>query len=192
MSVLSRDFYSRSPVTVAKELVGKKLVRRLPGGKTVGGIIVETEAYGGAKDPASHAYRGITSRNVVMFGEAGHAYVYFTYGAHHCLNFVTGKDGEASAVLIRSIRPTVGLSVMSQNRKRFSPEDLASGPGKLCQALAIDRRLNGIDVTTRKSPIFVLNQEQRPEIVSSFRVGIRVGKDRKWRFYAKGNRFVSK
>ncbi|MDG6998665.1 MAG: DNA-3-methyladenine glycosylase [Nitrososphaerota archaeon] len=192
MTVLDRDFYSRSPVAVARELVGKTLVRTLAGGERLKGIIVETEAYGGAKDPASHAYRGISNRNAVMFGIAGHAYVYFTYGFHHCLNFVTGKEGEASAVLLRAIEPTSGFETMSDLRKKTLLKDLTSGPGKLCQALAIDRRLNGIDITSPESEIHVLAEGATFQIATSSRIGIRNAKERKWRFFAEDNVFVSK
>ncbi|MCL4517838.1 MAG: DNA-3-methyladenine glycosylase [Thaumarchaeota archaeon] len=192
MTILDRSFYSRSPVTVARELVGKTLVRTLADGQLLQGIIVETEAYGGAKDPASHAYRGISKRNAAMFGKAGHAYVYFTYGFHHCLNFVTRKQGEASAVLIRAVEPTSGLETMSKLRNKSHPKDLTTGPGKLCQALAIDRKLNGIDITQQESVIHVLDDGATFDIKSTPRIGIRNAKDRKWRFFAIGNQFVSK
>jgi DNA-3-methyladenine glycosylase len=190
--VLGRDFYSRSPVVVAKELVGKFLVRRLEDGRVLGGIIVETEAYGGTRDPASHAYRGKTQRNEAMFGEAGHAYVYFTYGFHHCLNFVTGRNGVASAVLIRAIEPTMGIEAMEGFRKMSTPTKLASGPGKLCQALSIGRKLNGIDITTRKSSIYVMDRSESTKVKSSRRIGIAVAKERRWRFFAEGNENVSR
>ena len=190
--ILTRSFYSRSPVIVANELVGKSLVRRLEDGQKLEGTIVETEAYGGNRDPASHAYRGITTRNKVMFGEAGHAYVYFTYGFHNCLNFVTGKKGVASAVLIRAIEPTTGIEIMSKFRETAILKQIASGPGKLCQALAIDRSLNGIDVTKSKSPIYVLNQSRKMLVKASPRIGISVGTERKWRFFAEGNGYLSR
>lgn len=181
-TVLDRNFYSRSPIVVARQLIGKVLVRRL-NRTTLEGIIVETEAYGGSKDPASHAYRGITKRNEVMFGEAGHAYVYFTYGFHHCLNFVTGKKGTASAVLIRAIEPRIGIEKMLTFRKTATTDELTDGPGKLCQALAINRTLNGIDVTTDQSPIHVLDDGKKLLVKTSTRIGIRVGNDKRWRFY---------
>jgi len=190
--MLTRSFYSRSPIIVAKELIGKSLVRILEKGQKLEGTIVETEAYGGSRDPASHAYRGITPRNEVMFGEAGHAYVYFTYGFHNCLNFVTGKKGIATAVLIRAIEPTNGIEIMSKFRKTAIPKRIASGPGKLCQALAIDRGLNGIDVTKSNSPLYVLNQGKKMSVKSSSRIGISVGTERKWRFFAEGNENVSR
>jgi len=190
--ILTRSFYSRSPIIVAKELIGKSLVRILENGQKLEGIIVETEAYGGSRDPASHAYRGITPRNEVMFGEAGHAYVYFTYGFHNCLNFVTGKKGIATAVLIRAIEPTKGIEIISKFRETAIPKQIASGPGKLCQALAIDRSLNGTDITKNNSPIYVLNQCKQMWVKSSPRIGISEGRERKWRFFAEGNENVSR
>ncbi len=190
--VLGRKFYSRKPTLVAKELIGKSLVRRLDDGRELEGVIVETEAYGGNRDPASHAYRGKTKRNEVMFGEAGHAYVYFTYGFHHCLNFVTGKKGAASAVLIRALEPTRGIETMAGFRKTAVPTEIASGPGKLCKALAIDRRLNGIDVTSSKSSIYVLNCYNKTVVKVSERIGITAGKGRKWRFFADENENVAR
>jgi DNA-3-methyladenine glycosylase len=190
--VLGRRFYSRKPTLVARDLIGKTLVRRLEGAKELKGIIVETEAYGGSRDPASHAYRGRTSRNEVMFGEAGHAYVYFTYGFHHCLNFVTGNNGVASAVLIRALEPTAGTETMALFRNTNVPAEIASGPGKLCQAMKIDRKLNGIDVTDSKSPIHVLDRNDRIRVKSSRRIGISGGRERRWRFFATGNENVSR
>lgn len=193
MKPLNRSFYARKPTYVAKSLIGKQLIRELPSGKTLGGIIVETEAYGGRSDPASHAFRGITRRNQVMFGEAGHAYVYFTYGFHHCLNFVTGKKGTASAVLIRAIEPTIGLEFMEELRGKTDHRELTNGPGKLCQALKIDRTLNGCCVTDSKSLVRVYDRDSSLfSVKTSFRVGITKGVARKWRFFADSNEHVSK
>lgn len=193
LNPLSRSFYAREPTYVAKSLIGKYLLRKLRDGTELGGVIVETEAYGGHKDPASHAYKGRTRRNEVMFGEAGHAYVYFTYGFHHCLNFVTGKKGIASAVLIRALEPVSGIQIMQKFRGKAELTDLASGPGKLCQALNIDRALNGCDITNSKSPIRVIDRNLRiPRIRRSIRIGIRTGTERKWRFFAESSRYVSK
>lgn len=191
-TVLREKFYSRSPRVVANELIGKRLVRRLDDGSTLEGTIVETEAYGGSSDPASHAFRGMTPRNAVMFGRAGRAYVYFTYGFHNCLNFVTGNEGTASAVLIRAIEPTKWLEKMLEFRKTRMLSNVASGPGKLCQALAIDRKYNGIDVTSRKSPIHLLDTGLELAVARSTRIGIAVGVEKKWRFYAKSNSYVSR
>lgn len=190
-ALLRNNFYSRSPLVVAKDLIGKTLVRRLDG-TALEGTIVETEAYGGGSDPASHAFRGLTPRNVVMFGSAGHAYIYFTYGFHNCLNFVTGREGVASAVLIRALEPTKGLERMSEFRRTSVISNIASGPGKLCQALAIDRTLNGINVTSNKSPIQVVDTNMKVDVSRSTRIGIAAGIEKEWRFYATSNRFVSK
>ena len=190
--VLGRNFYERSPVIVARQLIGKLLVRQLSDGILLEGLILETEAYAGSRDPASHAYNGMTKRNEVMFGEAGHAYVYFTYGFHHCLNFVTGKKGVASAVLIRALEPLKGIETMRILRNKVAATELTSGPGKLCQALSIDRKLNGIDITTSLSPIRVIDTGRRMVTRSSTRIGIRSGLEKKWRFYASQNEYVSK
>lgn len=191
MKILTREFYSRAPEIVAKELIGKLLVRKL-GNRRLEGEIVETEAYGGFEDPASHAYRGETKRNSVMFGEAGHAYVYFTYGFHHCLNFVTGTIGDPSAVLIRAVRPSRGITQMLKKRNVKSTNEISNGPGKLCQAFSINRSQNYIDVTKRGAEIQVIDLGREPEILSSTRIGIKGGKERKWRFYAADNKFVSR
>lgn len=187
---LNRKFYNRPTVRVARELLGKYLVVQKDG-ELVSGKIVETEAYIGFKDPASHAYRGMTSRNQVMFGEPGHAYVYITYGMHHCLNLVTEKEGYPAAVLIRALEPAEGLQLMKKRRGRPKLRDLTSGPAKLCRALGIDSELNGANLCSG-----VLWVEDRAEaakpIVSSWRIGIKEGKDKNWRFYIKNNEFVSR
>jgi DNA-3-methyladenine glycosylase len=186
---LSRRFYNRSTLRVAKELLGKYLVVRKDGGY-LSGKIVEAEAYIGFKDPASHAFRGKTPRNQVMFGEPGFAYVYLTYGMHHCLNLVTEENGNPAAVLIRALEPLEGIELMKTRRSRDKLTDLASGPGKLCQALDIDRRLNGIDLCGN-----LIYVEDRGEVVkgiaSSSRIGVREGREKKWRFFVKGNEYVS-
>ena len=192
---LGLPFYDRSSVTVAKDLIGKTLVRKLESGEELSGIIVEVEAYGGSRDPASHAFRGMTKRNKAMFGNPGHAYVYFTYGFYYCLNFVTNPGGVgATAVLIRALEPKSGLEYMMEKRKTTVPSELASGPGKLCQALSIDKRLNGVPITTSEDPIFVLhsNENKKYTVKASARIGIRTAMGRKWRFYAAGNSFLSR
>ena len=133
---LRRDFFLRYTPSVAREMLGCRLVR-LRGGRRLAGIIVETEAYRGAWDPASHAHRGKTSRNEVMFGPPGHAYVYFTMGVHHCLNVTTEKEGVAAAVLIRAVQPLEGVEVMKGNRGVTELTRVASGPGNLTEALGI-------------------------------------------------------
>jgi DNA-3-methyladenine glycosylase len=190
---LPRSFFDRSALLVAREIIGKKLVRTMKNGNELSGIIVEAEAYGGNRDPASHAFRGKTIRNEVMFGEAGHAYVYFTYGAHYCLNFVTSsKIGKASAVLIRAIEPISGINLMISRRKTNIITQLANGPGKLTQAFEIDKSLNGIDVTSENSPLRVENSLGKALVRSSERIGINVATDRKWRFFSATSPFVSR
>ena len=195
--ILDREFYARQSTVVARDLVGKILVRALGSGKSLRGIIVETEAYGGLKDPASHAFRGITPRNEVMFGEPGFSYVYFTYGFHHCLNVVTGRRGNAQAVLIRALEPIEGVGIMEKLRGeegKTSLRDLTNGPGKVCQALAIDRTLNKIDVTRRNSPIFFEDSKQNEaarKVVRSTRIGIKVGTEKLWRFFDPSSIYVS-
>ena len=194
MSVpLPRSFYARNSVAVAKDLIGKSLVRITDSGSRLEGIIVEVEAYGGIRDPASHAFRGRTKRNEVMFGELGHAYVYFTYGAHYCLNFVTAPGrSEASAVLIRAIQPTLGIEEMAKRRGTTIITQLASGPGKLTQALAIDLSSNGTDLTSPESKIQVhRNPDDSPKVAKSSRIGITRATEKLWRFYAKDSAFVS-
>ena len=187
---LRREFYNRPTLKVAKELLGKYLVVNI-NGKKLSGKIVETEAYRGPYDPASHAYGGMTPRNRIMFGEPGHAYVYFTYGMYYCLNVITERKGFPAAVLIRALEPKEGIVIMKRRRKKEKPEDLTSGPGKLCQAMGINKTLYGANLTGQT--IYVEDRgEKAGKIVSTNRIGIDEGKEKKWRFYLKDNRFVSR
>lgn len=188
---LPGEFYSRFTPAVAKDLLNRNLVRRL-GGLCLEGKIVEVEAYRGSDDPASHAYRGRTSRNSVMFGKPGVAYVYFTYGMHYCLNVVTEKEGVPGAVLIRALEPLRGIEAMKKRRRTSELGTLANGPARLTQAMAITRRLNGIDMTV-PGELFVsaASPNPRPRIVASTRIGIRLGREKPWRFYTEGNAYVS-
>jgi DNA-3-methyladenine glycosylase len=190
--VLRRGFYARGTVQVAKELLGKDLVRMWRGVRLVGRI-VEVEAYRGRDDPASHAFRGKTRRNAPMFGEPGHAYVYFTYGNHYCLNVTTQREGSPAAALIRALEPTRGLSAMRRLRPNVPDAELTNGPGKLTKALAIDKALNEIDMTCRGA-LFIEDSGRREpfEVARSARVGIRQGRERLWRFYISRNRYVSR
>lgn len=189
---LPRDFYSRPTLQVARELLGAILVRRY-GNELLSGIIVETEAYLGETDPASHAYRGRTPRTKIMFGPPGVAYVYFIYGKYYCLNFVTEPPGKAAAVLIRALQPLTGIGVMKRLRNCREVRSLTNGPGKLCQALAIDLKLNGTDLTGDN--LFVARGDETfpggAQTVARPRVGIRQGTAHLWRFYIEGNPFVS-
>ena len=187
---LGRRFYERYSPRVAKELIGCRLVRVLDGTR-LAGVVVETEAYRGSRDPASHAYRGKTGRNEVMFGPAGIAYVYFTMGAHFCLNVTTEETGVAAAVLIRAVQPTDGTEEMRGNRGVTELTRVASGPGNLTKALGIDRELNGEDMVT-SGRLFFEAGEKVSDIGVSSRVGVSAGKSLRWRFYAKGSPFVSK
>ncbi len=175
MSVLGRDFYARDTLEVARSLLGCKL-RRKNGGEIFSGIIVETEAYTG-DDPACHAYRGCTPRSSTLFKQPGIAYVYLVYGMYYCLNFVTEKQGAAGAVLIRAVE--------AKN---------ANGPGKLCRELEIDKTLNEADVTDKKSGLWVEKELSLTpgDIVTTTRIGIKKAADYPWRFYIRGNAFVSR
>jgi DNA-3-methyladenine glycosylase len=179
--LVPRSFYARAPDVVARELLNKVLI-----GPNGSGRIVEVEAYDGARDPASHAFRGLTPRNAVMFGPPGHLYVYFTYGMHWCANAVCREDGEAAAVLLRALAPIEGLEVMRAARLRARRDrDLCSGPAKLCQALGIGPAHNGIDLTRRASPVRIVDDGTAPppSPVVTTRVGLTVGVDQPWRWY---------
>jgi DNA-3-methyladenine glycosylase len=189
---LQRSFYKGDTVIVARELLGKILVRRI-GATTLEGAIVEVEAYRGYDDPASHAYGGQTRRNLVMFGEPGHAYVYFTYGMHYCLNVTTEPAGQPGAVLIRALEPVKGTKRMIKERGTKKILELTNGPARLAQAFVVTKALNGHDLTIgRKLFIRESNIPEPVEIESSARIGIRAGLERPWRFFISGNPFVSK
>ena len=184
MTTLPRSFYDRDTTEVARELLGKLLVLRPDGDAPRIGRIVETEAYIGPHDLACHASKGMTTRTRVMFGPPGHAYIYLVYGMHYCLNTVTESEGHASAVLLRAIEPLTNIS------------GATNGPGRLCKAMGIDRRLNAWDLT---SPDFYVAAPDRIETFKIMRRP-RIGVDyagKRWagrllRFYIRGNRFVSK
>lgn len=159
------------------------------------GRIVETEAYMGHLDPASHAYRGQTARNATMFGQAGHLYVYFTYGMHWCTNVVTGTEGVANAVLIRALEPLTGIEAMREARPRArSDRDLCSGPAKLAQSLGLDGTHDGVDLCDRGSPVRLLDDGWRLDTapVATPRIGISAATDRLWRWVIPGNPHLSR
>ena len=187
---LTRDFYLQDTVQAAKALLGKVLVHKTAEA-VLSGRIVEAEAYL-CDDPACHASRGMTNRNQAMFGEPGRAYVYFTYGFHHCLNFVTQPAGVAEAVLIRALQPLEGVEIMKRIRAKTRETDLCSGPGKITQALMIDSSLNGEDLLSDR--LYVLDDcADVGEIIARPRIGIKQATDKPWRFYpARYGRWVSK
>ena len=187
---LPRSFYARDAHEVAPDLLGQVLVRTFPDGSRASVRIVEVEAYG-PDDPASHAFRGETPRNAVMFGPPGHLYVYFTYGMHHCMNVVTGAAGEGSAVLLRAAEPLEGGDEMVVRRGREGPFDLCSGPGRLAQALAVDRRDDGVDLVAGGWPLARERAREPEPIAAGNRVGVHET-SRHWRYWLDGNPFVSR
>jgi DNA-3-methyladenine glycosylase len=185
---LARAFYLRSAVQVARDLLGKILTL-----DDVSGRIVETEAYLGEDDGAAHSARGITPRTKIIFGEPGHAYVYFIYGMYNCLNIVCEPEGIAGCVLIRALEPIAGLDQMRLRRPTARrDEDLANGPGKLTRALGIKITHNGTDVTKGPITIHAPEKRQKFEIATSARIGITKSADLPLRFFIKGNRSVSR
>ncbi len=181
---------SQSAEICAQKLLGCEIVRTV-NGKTLRGRIVETEAYD-QTDAASHSFRGVTSRTQVMFGPPGFAYVYFTYGMHFCMNVVVGGAGHGSAVLIRALEPLEGLENMKENRHQESKQQLCNGPAKLCQALRIDRDLNGHYLNKKPLQLIAGQTVSKNDIVVTTRIGINQDTHRLWRFYIKDNPFVSK
>jgi DNA-3-methyladenine glycosylase len=190
--VLQREFYNRDPITVAKELLGKVLVRETPEGVTAG-VIVETEAYLAQGDPANHAFRGMTSRNKSMFGPPGHAYVYRIHQVC-CLNVVTEPEGVPSAVLIRALMPIEGIEMMRERLGRFDSLP-TTGPGKLCKAMAIDLSLDGWDLTLGEQLWVVEGNEPaefaESDIAVTTRIGVTAAKDLPLRFFLKRQPFVN-
>jgi len=194
---LPKDFYLPSAADVAPRLLGHLLLRRC-GKIWCGGPIVETEAYL-VEDPACHSFRGETARNRVMFGHPGHAYVYFIYGCHFCVNAVCQPSGVAEAVLIRAIEPAIGQDRILQNRPGSRRSNLTNGPGKLCQALEIGRNHNGLDLTCNDSEIVIASNpdleaivKQLGPVASSPRIGVTMAAHLPLRFYLKSSQFVSK
>lgn len=184
---LGRAFYSRHAAVVARALLGRLLVFDGPDGRS-GGVIVETEAYRGRGDPASHGHRGRTPRNAVMFGPAGHAYVYFIYGMHFCLNVVTEGPSIPGAVLLRAMEPELGIERMRARRGEMSVERLARGPGSLARALGLGREHDGLDLT--RGPLWISDRAPRRSgraVLATGRVGIRVAAERRWRFVLAGH-----
>ena len=189
-AALPRGFYERDPETVAKALIGKRLIRRFS--KTfLEGIIVETEAYCGLNDPASRAYDGIKEYNRLMWKEPGKVFIYNVH-KYWMFNIVAHKPNQIGAVLIRALQPTEGIEVMKRNRPVRKVFDLTNGPGRLTIALKIDKSLNGAPVTSSESEITIADNAMDLEIGSSHRIGVKKDLKRKLRFYIKDNRFVSR
>jgi len=187
VEILGPDFYARSAPVVAKDLLNKLFVH-----EELVARIVETEAYGGADDPASHGHRRRTERNGVMFGPAGYLYVYFTYGMHHCACVVTGGDGESSAVLIRAAEPLQGLDLMRSRRPKASTDrDLLNGPAKLAQAYALTTADNGLNLSGATLHVASDGSEPPARPASSTRVGLTKGTTKRWRWYVRSSKFVS-
>jgi len=193
---LSRAFYDRDPRLVAPDLLGKILIRR-HGRKLLAGRIVEVEAYLGADDPAAHAAIGRTPRNSVLFGPPGHAYVYFIYGAHYCLNVSCLPDGVPGGILFRALEPLQGIEEMFKLRGIDETSDLrrlTTGPGRFAAAFGITRvRDNGKDLTDAKSDLYIADDEApRPEVLITKRIGITKAADMPLRYIVAGNKFVSR
>jgi DNA-3-methyladenine glycosylase len=192
---LQRSFYQRDILTVAKELLGKVLVHQSSEG-TTSGRIVEVEVYRGPEDKAAHSYGGRkTPRNEVMYGEKGHAYVYFIYGMYFCINITAGDVlGKPEAVLIRALEPIEGESLMDKRRVKTKKANLTNGPGKLCMSMGVTKLQNKADITL--PPLYIQDAPKIPDtdIVDTTRIGVDYAgewKERPWRFYIRGNSFVS-
>jgi len=181
LNILPREFYSKDTVDVAKDLLGKKIIRKI-GSQQMSGIITETEAYGHKDDPASHAFNRITERNRAMFENVGTAYVYFTYGMHYCFNVVARNPKiAAGAVLIRAIEPEKGITIMQENRGNVSLKNIANGPAKIAQALAITKEHYGIDLT-KNSKLHITEGIKPKGVTASPRTGITKATYKPWNF----------
>lgn len=188
-TLLYPDFLENDATTVARRLLGCELLREIDG-EAVRVRIVETESYD-QTDAASHSFKGKTPRTEIMFGPSGYLYVYFTYGMHYCCNVVTGAAGEGSAVLIRAVEPIEGGSVL-QKRRGKGGQEVSNGPAKLCQALDIDRSLNGHDLRTMPLQLRTGREYSDDEVTQTTRVGISTAKDELRRFYVTNNPYVSR
>lgn len=186
-NILPRKFYARPALSVARDLLGAKLIR-IEEEQRIGGTIIETEAYCGEQDLGCHCRSGRTERTQAMYGPPGHAYIYFTYGMHWMLNFVVEAEGSPAAILIRAIQPTEGLNLIAERRKKQPPKRWTDGPGKICQALNIDKVFYGADICIPDNGLFVEKGSKIPD--SNVTIGPRVGlntvpepwKSKPWRF----------
>ncbi len=182
--LLRRKFFARSVHEVAPDLIGATLLVN-----GVGGIIVEIEAYHHT-EPAAHSYNGPTPRNAIMFGPPGYLYVYRSYGIHWCMNFVCEEEGSASAILVRAIEPTHGIPAMRRRRGQHDERALCSGPGKVCEALAVSHKQNGFALDA--APFQIYAPTQKPQVVTGVRIGITKAADLPWRYGWKDSKFLSK
>ncbi len=193
-SKLPRQYYNRPTLTVARALLNQRLVRVFEGERLVGRI-VEVEAYIGEDDQASHARFGRTERNAAMYGPPGHAYVYLIYGVHHCLNIVTEEEGYPAAILIRALEPLTGIETQQRLRGEERPfRDLTRGPGRLCQALAIDRSFDGADLCAPDMRRWVESDAPLApaQIGQGPRIGVTGAQEKPWRFYVRGSPWLSR
>jgi DNA-3-methyladenine glycosylase len=194
---LKKNFYTRDLLTVAKELLGKVLVKK-DGKKVLAGRIIEVEAYNGETDQAAHSYAGKTKRNEVMFNKGGQLYVYLTYGVHFCCNVVTGIEGKGTAVLIRAVEPVDGIKKMIKNRFNRTLLNykeiykLTNGPGKVCSAFGINKNHSGTYLTEDKLYLINSSLKKNEEIGISKRIGITKSVDLQWRFFIKDNPYLSR
>ncbi|PSC03518.1 DNA-3-methyladenine glycosylase [Alsobacter soli] len=182
--MIGADYFARDAASLAHDLIGATLLFH-----GVGGVIVETEAYD-QEDPASHSFRGPTPRNAAMFGPAGHAYVYRSYGVHWCFNIVCGPGPTGQAVLVRALEPTQGLAAMQGRRGLADPRLLCAGPGRLCQALGLSREHDGLPLT--RPPFHLLPAHGRPPVLAGPRIGITKGVETPWRFALAGSPYLSR
>ncbi len=194
MKILGRKFYLRETNAVAQDLLGKLLVKDEKNGKVTSGIIVETEAYLGESDEACHAYNKTTGRSRFLYSIGGLSYVYFIYGKYFCFNVVTEQEGIGAAVLIRAVEPVDGIGNMKRRRKNISKiTELTNGPSKFCLAFGITGRHNQVDLTLPDSEIKIYDTGNRKfDIMQSARIGIIKSKDLPYRYYIKGNQYVTK
>ncbi len=195
MNPLKKSFFTKDTIEVARNLLGCYLIRKTKQGSLLKGKIVETEAYLGVEDSCSHSYKGLyTNRTKTMYLEGGHAYVYFTYGMHHCFNVVTAQKNQPEAVLIRALEPTEGLEEMKKYRKVFDLKNLTTGPGKLCQALNITKDLNGVNLINSDKLYIEQGIKLKEEPFVDIRIGLSPHKDASYwplRFFLKNNDYVS-
>lgn len=194
---LSLNFYQNDVLEVAKQLLGKALIKREKG-QILAAKIVEVEAYRGKSDQAAHSYRGKTKRNEVMFKSGGFLYVYFIYGIHYCANVVTGKENDGDAILLRAAEPLLGVDIMRRNRYGATEgtakqiDNLTNGPAKLAKAFKLNGEYNGVNLASGDIFFIEFEEIEKNDICTSKRIGISKSKDLPWRFFIKNNRFLSK